>query len=450
MQLDLLLHQWNQNKLVFLHNNTNIKSIRFYQKGVAIDSNTLYLLDSTKFLTEKHPAGNFLLYATNPPIELSKNTEDNIIIIEENRNLLEDMNELLSILDRFQKYYDKLYLYIAQNAELDDFIYLIYEFFETKLCILDKNKKLIYNILDFKSVEKIFPLEIQKTNLKRIYGYLGFENTNPLYDSEIEKTAKILGPYLFNRTNALINSKDHFYQSLKNLFQDAFRETDYENLRNITWDLEDDYEIYMMELENGLYYYKNMFINGNRFALDHPMYMYSIIENNKLICLINHKNKSSDTLLQNLGDFVEEYKLKHVRVSLHRNLLQYSKTVSMAKMLLDHNIKLEGPLEKQLNPLVYELAVRFASLEYFIPRELQMLKDHDEKNHSDLLKTLYFYLLEERSLIKASERLNVHRNSIVYRTNKINEIIDIDLDDTDTRSNLLSALEIMYRCGLVK
>ena len=450
MQLDLLLHQWNQNKLVFLHSNTNIKSIRFYQNGMSIESNTLYLLESAQFLSEKHTAGNFLLYATNPPIELSKNTEDNIIIIEENRNLLEDMNELLSILDRFQKYYDKLYLYIAQNAELEDFIYLIYEFFETKLCILDKNKKLIYNILDFKSVDKIFPLEIQKNNLKRIYGYLGFENTNPLYDSEIEKTAKILGPYLFNRTNALINSKDHFYQSLKNLFQDAFRETDYENLRNITWDLEDDYEIYMMELENGLYFYKNMFINGNRFALDHPMYMYSIIENNKLICLLNHKNKSSENLLQNLDEFVEEYKLKHVRVSLHRNLLQYSKTVSMAKMLIEYDIKLKGPLEQQLTPLVYELAVRFASLEYFIPKELRILRDHDEKNHSDLLKTLYFYLLEERSLIKASERLNVHRNSIVYRTNKINEIVDIDLDDTDTRSNVLSALEIMYRCGLVE
>ena len=450
MQLDLLLHLWNQNKLVFLHNPVNIECIRFYQDGIDINADTLYLLDTIEPLIQDHTPGNFLLYASSPAIELSGNTKDNIIIIEEKRSLQGDMNTLLSILNTFQKYYEKLYYFIAQNAELEEFILLIYKFFETKLCILDKNKKLIYNILDFKSVEKVFPLEIQKSNLKRVYAYLGFENTNPVFDTEIEKTAKILGFHFFHRITALNNSKDHFYQSLKNLFQDAFRETDYENLRNITWDLEDDYEIYMMELENGLYFYKNMFINGNRFALDHPMYMYSIIENNKLICLINHKNRSSDDIILHLDQFVEEYNLKHVRISVHHNLLQYSKTVAMAKMLIEYDIKLEGPLEEHLNPLVYELAVRFTSLEYFIPKELRMLQDHDKKNHSDLLKTLYFYLLEERSLIKASERLDVHRNSIVYRTNKINEIVDIDLDDTNTRSNILSALEIMYRCGMIE
>lgn len=450
MQLDLLLHLWNQNKLVFLNNKVNINNIRFYQDNIPIEQDTLYLLDNIESLTTDHTIGNYLLYADNPPIELSKHSKDNLIIIEEDRSLTEDMNELLSILNQFQRYYENLYQLIAVNAELEKFIYLIHEFFDAKLCILDKNKKLIYNILDFKSVDKIFPLEIQKSNLKRVYGYLGFESTNPLFDSEIEKTAKIISNYFFNKTTALVNSKDHFYQSLKNLYQDAFRETDYENLRNITWNLDDDYEIYMMELENGLYFYKNMFINGNRFALDHPMYLYSIIENNKLICLLNHKNRSIEGLLQNLDQFVEEYQLKSARISLHHNLLQFSKTAAMAKMLIEQNIELDGPLEEQLNPLVYELAVRFASLEYFIPKELRLLREHDEKNHSDLLKTLYFYLLEERSLIKASERLDVHRNSIVYRTNKINEIVDIDLDNTQIRNNVLSALEIMYRCGMVE
>ena len=57
--------------------------------------------------------------------------------------------------------------------------------------------------------------------------------------------------------------------------------------------------------------------------------------------------------------------------------------------------------------------------------------------------------MEERSLIKASERLDVHRNSIVYRMNKINELVDLDLDKTEIRSNILAGLEIMYHSGLL-
>ena len=68
-----------------------------------------------------------------------------------------------------------------------------------------------------------------------------------------------------------------------------------------------------------------------------------------------------------------------------------------------------------------------------------------DSNGTDLLRTLYFYLVEERSLIKASQRLNVHRNSIVYRINKINELVDINLDCYKARKNIISALEIIDR-----
>ena len=73
-------------------------------------------------------------------------------------------------------------------------------------------------------------------------------------------------------------------------------------------------------------------------------------------------------------------------------------------------------------------------------------KEYDDINNgTDLLRTLYFYLVEERSLIKASQRLNVHRNSIVYRINKINELVDINLDCYKARKNIISALEIIDR-----
>ncbi|MFR4778504.1 MAG: helix-turn-helix domain-containing protein [Finegoldia magna] len=41
--------------------------------------------------------------------------------------------------------------------------------------------------------------------------------------------------------------------------------------------------------------------------------------------------------------------------------------------------------------------------------------------------------------------MNVHRNSIVYRINKINELVDINLDCYKARKNIISALEIIDR-----
>lgn len=449
MQLNLLLHEWDHQNLIIIHENEEINKIRFFTKGLLPDPTTLYLISEEDYI-DNELKGSFVLYTDKDLSEIENNKNNNIVIVNSPSDPKKDFNDLLSIYDHYQGFYDQILNLVSQNASIEEFILEIHRFFDAKLCILDNSKKLIYNIFDFKSVGKIFPLEIHKKSMMRIYGYFGFEELDPIYDHELNKIIKIIEYYFYNKTIALMNSKDHFYQSLKNLSQDAFREEDYQNLRNITWELEDEYELFIIALENGLFFYKNMFINGNRFSLDHPMYMYSIIDNNKLICLINHKGKKQDKLISDLEEFIDEYELKSARIPLYNDLFQYSKSLTMGHMLVDHNITLEGPLDQHLTSLVYELALRFSNLESFLPKELRILKEHDDKNNSDLLKTLYFYLLEERSLIKASEKLDVHRNSIVYRTNKINEIVDIDLDNTAIRINILSALEIMYRCGMIR
>ena len=448
MDLNLLAFKMKKDKVSFINKKADILNIRFLDERV-IDHNTLYIVPDTKYLIDSHKAGNYLVYTDEDPISFANHSEDNIIVLQEKSDLFNDMNELLSLMQDFQVYYHNLYRLISIKAEIEDFIKHIYDFFEEKLCILDHNKKLIYNSLKFSTIGKIYPLKIQKSNLSKVYGYLGFEQINDIYEEEILKTAKIIGNYLYDKSLALLNSKDDFYQSLKDLLMNQFTEKDFQNLKNITWDIEDPFDVYVIELNHGLYYYKNMFINGNRFSLDNPMYMYSILQGNKLICLINTKNKYAESLNLSLQEFVHEYELKSVEITLNQNLMKFSETVKLANTLLDHDIQLDGPLDQELYPLVYKLSLKFAGLESFLPRELLLIKKHDDKNNSDLLLTLYSYLMEERSLIKASERLDVHRNSIVYRMNKINELVDLDLDKTEIRSNILAGLEIMYHSGLL-
>ena len=64
------------------------------------------------------------------------------------------------------------------------------------------------------------------------------------------------------------------------------------------------------------------------------------------------------------------------------------------------------------------------------------------------VETLRVYLSNERSLVKAAKELFVHRNTLVYRINKILEILICDLEDSYTREYMrlsIRVLRLYYR-----
>lgn len=64
------------------------------------------------------------------------------------------------------------------------------------------------------------------------------------------------------------------------------------------------------------------------------------------------------------------------------------------------------------------------------------LMEADEKNNSELLKTLHSYLLNNCNLLQTSKSLFIHRNTLTYRLNLISDIIGKDLDDAHVRHEL--------------
>lgn len=79
--------------------------------------------------------------------------------------------------------------------------------------------------------------------------------------------------------------------------------------------------------------------------------------------------------------------------------------------------------------------------EYF-DHVLGDLQRHDEKNDSELMYTLEHFALHQYDLTQASEALFLHRNTLRYRLKKIEEILEIKLDDMNNRLNILAALKI--------
>ena len=67
--------------------------------------------------------------------------------------------------------------------------------------------------------------------------------------------------------------------------------------------------------------------------------------------------------------------------------------------------------------------------------------EHDRRKQSDLVRTLSEFFTANGNLAKAAQELDVHRNTLVYRLERIAELTELDLDDSDNRLILHLALK---------
>ena len=71
-----------------------------------------------------------------------------------------------------------------------------------------------------------------------------------------------------------------------------------------------------------------------------------------------------------------------------------------------------------------------------------MLQTYDERNGADLMSTLEAYFAAHGSPTDTAQRLRVHRNTVLYRLRRIEEIGGLRLDDPAARLNLHLCLRI--------
>jgi purine catabolism regulator len=122
--------------------------------------------------------------------------------------------------------------------------------------------------------------------------------------------------------------------------------------------------------------------------------------------------------------------------SSHRDATQ---AVDLARRLQTDNPLFIGDLG------VYQLILSLGDREKliaFYERTLGPLLEYDQRQHADLVKTLEAFFNCHGNLSQTAEMLIVHRNTLLYRMNRINEIAQIDLDRPEIRLALHLALTI--------
>lgn len=85
--------------------------------------------------------------------------------------------------------------------------------------------------------------------------------------------------------------------------------------------------------------------------------------------------------------------------------------------------------------------------EKMIHPAIERLVEYDNKNGTELARTLYEYLLNERNSIKTANSLYLHRNSLRYRLERISELIDADLENPDVRMHIMFSYQVKEPSG---
>lgn len=117
-----------------------------------------------------------------------------------------------------------------------------------------------------------------------------------------------------------------------------------------------------------------------------------------------------------------------------------------AVQALDLAIRLQTDTPLYIGDLgVYQLILSLTDrdkLASFKEQTLGKLEEYDLRQHADLIKTLEAFFACHGNLSQTAEMLIVHRNTLLYRMNRINQIANIDLNRPETRLALHLALTI--------
>jgi purine catabolism regulator len=108
--------------------------------------------------------------------------------------------------------------------------------------------------------------------------------------------------------------------------------------------------------------------------------------------------------------------------------------------------RLKLPHFVEFNSLgIYQLLAQLDStpiLKQFCQRLIGPLARYDEQHNSDLVHTITAYFDHHANISQTAEALFIHRNTLLYRLERIQELTGQDLNQADTRLSLHLALKL--------
>lgn len=197
-----------------------------------------------------------------------------------------------------------------------------------------------------------------------------------------------------------------------------------------------------LEQDEHIYEYYANYLNQEVMAMKgKPMFLRFL---NKFVLLFEAKEDMSiehdlEKLLQKIdssSQFNDSIKSTCILGGIYTNPADFGKSYQEAKRLIPKKDMLPNPKHKKVLSAstmgIYQYLFNSDNhdeiLNYCNER-LHKIEEYDHANGTFLLDTLVTYYMNGFSVGKTAEELFIHRNSLQYRLNKIQELVDFELDD---------------------
>ncbi len=282
--------------------------------------------------------------------------------------------------------------------------------------------------------------ECQNHILRPEWGSI-FEDTLNLFARFYKPNIGIFGGQLFRLITALRNRESYIDETLQS------------EMKRRLWDVDDYYQILYIHLsddvvEKGL---TGMFSN---LLLDQHNDSITDVLGNDLIQLLHHGSTmpSKDKFIPSdaLVSLLKTWKLSVGASSTFRSLktmpdyLEYAQYANVYSARQSRVIAFYNDIviDHFLDQLQANRTDVFALCSPYILR----LRQYDQENSTSYLQTMCVYLSNERHLVSSARALYIHRNTLVARLEKINELFgDGNIDDSSTRLHMLLSCILLLR-----
>lgn len=88
---------------------------------------------------------------------------------------------------------------------------------------------------------------------------------------------------------------------------------------------------------------------------------------------------------------------------------------------------------------------------YLVHPAVILLTRYDSQHNSNLRDVLYYYLLNDRNLVRTAAATYMHRNTVINKVNKILDLLQLDLEDGNLRQRLIFSCQfIRYYENILK
>lgn len=179
-------------------------------------------------------------------------------------------------------------------------------------------------------------------------------------------------------------------------------------------------------------------------------FSYAFEYQNRLIFIVNLTliNKDRSTFLEDFTCIVKEELLK---VGISYDFFGFSQIrdyYRQATAALEIGLKYSYeswayPFENYGLKYLLDHSKESSSDIWVYPKGLLRIKEHDLNNETAYFKLLKTYLENERSPVHCAKILYLHRSTFNYKLEKMKEILDMNLDEPDSRLYIMLSIKLM-------